>query len=83
VGDVVLIRIAHGPKQAAIPSAWQRYYDEEATVCVKVNDVIYLVRLSRSGIKKILHVDKMKLLHRDDKNASSAGPNSESEQRQS
>jgi hypothetical protein len=77
VGDVVLIHSPR-PKTGCYPK-WQRYYDEEATVCAKVNDVIYLVRLSRSGIKKILHVDKMKLLHRDDKNVSSAGQNSESE----
>jgi hypothetical protein len=77
VGDVVLIHSPR-PKTGCYPK-WQRYYDEEATVCAKVNDVIYLVRLSRSGIKKILHVDKMKLLHRDDKNASSTGQNSESE----
>jgi hypothetical protein len=61
-GDAVLVyyprrRQRHFPK-------WQRLFSMEAKVVSRVNDITYVVQIARSRQRKIVHVDKLKLLER-------------------
>jgi hypothetical protein len=43
---------------------WRRLFSAEATVVKRINEVTYLVQLVRSHQRKIVHVDRMRLLRR-------------------
>jgi hypothetical protein len=61
-GDRILLHNPHKKKQQNVK--WQRTYSEEAEVVSRVNDVTYVVKCVKSGQRKVIHVDKMKLLCR-------------------
>jgi hypothetical protein len=61
-GDAVLVyyprrRQRHYPK-------WQRLFSLEAKVVSRVNDITYVVQIAHTRQRKIVHVDKLKLLGR-------------------
>jgi hypothetical protein len=61
-GDTVLVYNPRRRKQQY--SKWQRFYSEEAKVISRVNDVTYIVQMTRSRQSKVTHIDKLKLLHK-------------------
>ena len=71
VGDVVLVYYPR--KRRNQYPKWQRLFNAQATVLTRVNDITYIVQLEHSRQKRIVHVDKLKLLRRSSAVADGAG----------
>jgi hypothetical protein len=62
VGDVVLMYYPR--KRRNQYPKWQRLFNVQATVLKRVNDITYIVQIQHSRHKRVVHVDKLKLLSR-------------------
>ena len=61
-GDVVLIFCPRRRQNQNIK--WQRMYSVEAVILSRINDVTYIVQERKSRQRKIVHVDKLKLVQK-------------------
>jgi hypothetical protein len=62
VGDTVLVYYPRRrPRQYP---KWQRLFSTEAVVLSRVNDITYIVQLTRTKQRRVVHVDKLKLWRR-------------------
>jgi hypothetical protein len=61
-GDTVLVYYPRRrPRQYP---KWQRLFSTEAVVLSRVNDITYIIQLTRTKQKRVVHVDKLKLWRR-------------------